>query len=107
MMTLDTAGNDDPVGAAIDAAEEVHDPLERLVERTGTDPGAAFVPETLERLVALKRDDRAAFEALRAQLKTAGCRVTALDGAIAEEGGEAGGRGPKQADILDRARDIH
>jgi hypothetical protein len=100
MMTLDTAGNDDPVGAAIDAAEEVHDPLERLVERTGTDPGAAFVPETLERLVALKRDDRAAFEALRAQLKTAGCRVTALDGAIAEEGGEAGGRGPKQADIL-------
>src|SRR5215204_2536154 len=100
MMTLDTAGNDDPVGAAIDAAEEVHDPLERLVERTGTDPGAAFVPATLERLVALKRDDRAAFEALRAQLKTAGCRVTALDGAIAEEGGEAGGRGPKQADIL-------
>ena len=54
----------------------------------------------LERLAALKRDDRAAFEALRAQLKKAGCRVTALDEAIAEESGEAGGRGPTQADIL-------
>src|SRR5262249_41545824 len=39
-------------------------------------------------------------EALRAQLKKAGCRVTALDDAIAEESGEADGRGPKQADIL-------
>ena len=54
----------------------------------------------LERLVALKRDDRAAFEALRAQLKKAGCRVTALDDAIAEESGDTGGRGPTQADIL-------
>jgi hypothetical protein len=33
-------------------------------------------------------------------LKKAGCRVTALDDAIAEENGEAGGRGPTQADIL-------
>jgi hypothetical protein len=91
---------DDPISAAIDAAEEVRDPLDGLVERTGTDPGAAFAPEALERLAMLKRDDRAAFEALRAQLKRAGCRVTALDDAIAEESGEAGGRGPTQADIL-------
>jgi hypothetical protein len=27
----------------------------------------------------MKKDDRAAFEALRAQLKSTGCRVTALD----------------------------
>jgi hypothetical protein len=33
-------------------------------------------------------------------LKKAGCRVTALDEAIAEESGDAGGRGPTQADIL-------
>jgi hypothetical protein len=54
----------------------------------------------LERLAAMKKDDRAAFEALRAQLKSAGCRVTALDEAIAEESGDVGGRGPTQADIL-------
>ncbi len=99
MSTLDAAGND-AVCAAIDAAEEVRDPLDGLVERTGTDPGAAFAPEAIERLASLKRDDRAAFEALRAQLKKAGCRVMALDDAIAEESGEAGGRGPTQADIL-------
>jgi len=100
MSTLDTGGNDDPICAAIDAAEEVRDPLEGLVERTAADPGAAFVPDVLECLMALKRDDRAAFEALRAQLKKAGCRLTALDDAIAEESGEAGGRRPTQADIL-------
>jgi len=100
MNTLDTRRNDDPIGAAIDAAEEVRDPLEGLVERTVADAGAAFAPEVLEQLAALKRDDRAAFEALRAQLKKAGCRVTALDDAIAEESDETGGRGPTQADIL-------
>ncbi|MBX3497730.1 MAG: hypothetical protein KF769_15960 [Parvibaculum sp.] len=97
---MNTGGNDDPICAAIDAAEEVREPLEGLVERTGSDPGAAFAPDVLERLAALKREDRAAFEALRAQLKKVGCRVTALDDAIAEESGEAGGRGPTQADIL-------
>ncbi|QYK45927.1 MAG: hypothetical protein KF794_04325 [Xanthobacteraceae bacterium] len=100
MSTLDNGDNDDPICAAIDAAEEVRDPLESIVERTGTDPGAAFAPDVLECLATLKRDNRAAFEALRAQLKKAGCRVTVLDDAIAEESGETGGRGPTQADIL-------
>ncbi len=100
MSTLDAAGNDDPICVAIDAAEEVRDPLEGLVEKIATDAGAAFAPEVLAALATLKRDNRAAFEALRARLKKAGCRVTALDDAIAEESGEAGGRGPKQADIL-------
>ena len=71
-----------------------------LVEKTATDPGAPFAPDALVRLAALKKDDRAAFEALRAQLKKAGCRVTELDEAIAEESGDTGGRGPTQADIL-------
>ncbi len=88
------------IAAAIDAAEDIRDPLEGLVERTATDPGASFTPDTLARLAALKKDDRAAFEALRAQLKAAGARVTALDEAIAEESGDTGGRGPTQADIL-------
>jgi len=88
------------VAEAIGAAEDIPDPLDGLVEETAADPGAAFAPEALERLAAMKKDDRASFEALRAQLKSAGCRVTALDEAIAEESGDFGGRGPTQADIL-------
>ncbi len=88
------------VAEAIGAAEDIPDPLDGLVEKTASDPGAAFTPEVLERLAAMKKDERAAFEALRAQLKSAGCRVTALDEAIAEESGDVGGRGPTQADIL-------
>ncbi len=77
---------------AIEAAEAIPDPLAGLVELTATDPGAPFMPEALEALSALKQVNRAAFEALRSQLKKAGCRVTALDDAIAEENGDAGGR---------------
>ncbi len=88
-----------PILDAIDVAEEIPDPLDGLVEKSAEDPGAAFTPEVLDRLLALKADDRAAFEALRARLKKAGCRVTALDEAMAEESGD-GGRGPTQADIL-------
>ena len=91
---------EDLVAEAIEGAEEVIDPLDGLAEKVATDPGAPFVSEVLERLAALKKEDRAAFEVLRAQLKRAGCRVTALDEAIAEENGDIGGRGPKQADIL-------
>ena len=86
--------------AAIDAAEELRDPLDGLVERAAIDPGAPFAPDVLERLATLKKDDRGAFESLRAQLKEAGCRVTALDQAIAEENGGMGRRDPTQADIL-------
>jgi hypothetical protein len=88
------------IANAIDAAEELPDPLEGLAERTATDPGAPFMPEALSALALLKRDNRAAFEALRSRLKKADCRVTALDDAISEETGETGGRGPTQADIL-------
>jgi hypothetical protein len=86
--------------AAIDAAEEVRDPLEELLEKAETDPGAPFRTDTLHELAALKKGDRAAFETLRAQLKSAGCRVKELDDALEEEDGDTGGRGPKQADIL-------
>jgi hypothetical protein len=88
------------IAAIIDAAEDIRDPLDGLVEKSADDPGAPFVPDALERLAALKKEDRAAFEALRAQLKKAGCRLTALDKAIAEEIGAVGRRGPTQADIL-------
>jgi hypothetical protein len=88
------------IAATIDAAEVVSDPLEGLVERTATDPGAAFAPAVMERLAALQKEDLAAFEVLRSQLKKAGCRVTALDEAMNEDSGESGGRGPSQADVL-------
>jgi hypothetical protein len=88
------------IAEVIGAAEDVPDPLDGLVERSAADPGAAFTHEVLERLAALKKEDRAAFEVLRSKLKESGCRVTALDKAIAEESGDTGGRGPTQADIL-------
>src|SRR5262245_52638252 len=88
------------IADAIDAAEEVHDPLDGLVERTADNPGVPFEQEILERLVALKQENLAAFEALRAQLKKAGCRVTVLDDVIAEQSGDTSRRGPTQADIL-------
>ena len=56
-----------PITDAIDAAEVIADPLEGLAERTAADPGAPFMPDSLEALAALKADSRAAFEALRAQ----------------------------------------
>jgi hypothetical protein len=88
------------IADAIDAAEDIRDPLEGLVEKTTADPGSPFVPHVLERLAELKKDDRAAFEGLRSQLKKTDCRVTQLDKAIAEVSGDTGGRGPTQADIL-------
>lgn len=91
---------EDPIRAAIDDAEEICDPLDYLFARTEVDPGAPFAPDVLEALVALRREDRARFEGLRAQLKRAGCRVTALDEALAEVAGDDSGRGPKQADLL-------
>jgi hypothetical protein len=91
---------EDLITAAIDAAEDVRDPLEGLVEKAKTDPGAAFVPEVLERLAALKKEDRAAFETLRAQLKKVGCRVTQLDRDIPRDDCGETGRRRTQADIL-------
>jgi hypothetical protein len=76
------------------------DLLEGLVAETAIDPGAAFAPLVLEQLATLKKSDLSGFEGLRSKLKNAGCRVTALDKAIAEETGDAHERRPTQADIL-------
>src|SRR5690349_5735359 len=52
-MSIDIPGEpENLIAAAIDGAEEICDPLEGLAERTATDPGAPFVPDTLVRLVA-------------------------------------------------------
>jgi hypothetical protein len=99
-MSLDAVEPNNLIADAIDAAEEIRDPLDGLVEKTTTDPGAPFMPDALEALCALKNDNRATFETLRSRLKDAGCRVSVLDGAISELNGDAGGHGPKQADLL-------
>ena len=91
---------DDQIAEAINGAEEVLDPLASLAEETATDPSAPFMPEALAALAALRSNDHAAFEALRLQLKKSGCRVTALDDAIAEENRSSSGRAPSQTDIL-------
>src|SRR5262245_37725389 len=96
----DTSEPENLIAAAIDAAEEVRDPLEGLVEKAATDPGAPFAPDALEGLAALKKDDPAAFEAMRARLKAAGAGVTELAEAITKKTGGTAGAGPTQADIL-------
>ena len=90
----------DLIRAALDDAEEVRDPLEILVEATKTDPGAPFTPEALVLLVKLKAEDAATFEAVRVQLKAAGCRMGALDEALAQQAGTGGGSGSTQAEFL-------
>jgi hypothetical protein len=85
---------------AVENAEEIHDPLDDLIERTRTDSGAPFAPDVLNRLAELKRTDLSAFETFRSELKEAGCRLTALDEALAKKTGERRRRGPTQADLL-------
>ena len=95
-----TNASEELIRAAVDSAEKICDPLDDLLARTEADPGAPFAPESLKALIALRQEDRARFEGLRAQLKRAGCRVTALDKAMTEEAGDDNSRGPKQADLL-------
>ena len=64
------------------------------------DAGAPFAKDILQRLAAIKKEDRAAFEGLRGRLKKAGCRLTALDEAMSAASAESGGRDPTQADVL-------
>ena len=45
---------DNLIADAIDAAEDMPDPLDGLAEKTAADPGAPFMPEALEALAALK-----------------------------------------------------
>ena len=83
----DTGKQDDP-GAHIrhrstgSSNSGTNGPLDNLVERTATDAGLPFAPDVLKALTLLRRDDRAAFEAIRAGLKKVGCRVGELDKAI-------------------------
>lgn len=98
-MSNDAKHDDHP----INASGRGPDPLEGLVQRTATNPGVPFEPEVLARLRELKREDRAAFENLRAELKAGEvCRVTALDEVMEEENDTDGSARPSQAKVLIR-----
>src|SRR5262245_59567768 len=88
---------DDPADT-INDAEAFSDPLDGLVERCINDPGAVFAPEVIAALAARKKENRAAFEAIRARLRKAGCRVTALDAVLAEDSDDE--RRETHADVL-------
>ena len=92
----------DGVKPDIEDVVDAVDPLANIIEKTTADPGAPFAPEILTAIAELKKTDRAAFETLRAGLKRTGCRVTALDDALAEESGSgvANARSQTQTDIL-------
>ena len=47
---------ENPIADAIDAGEDIRDPLDGLAEKTAADPGAPFAPEALERLAAGLRE---------------------------------------------------
>jgi putative DNA primase/helicase len=86
MSTSRGTSNEDAVRAAIDAAKEVRSPLDGLVERTATNPGAALptppseLARAVERLVALDPLD---YERVRkSEAKALGVRVPTLDDAV-------------------------
>ena len=60
--------------------------------------GSPFEPDVLERLRALKKNDLAAYEKLRTELKKAGCRITALDDSIKDGDDESG---PDSSQVVD------
>jgi hypothetical protein len=88
-----------PFAEHVEPAEDIPDPLNELLKKLAADPSAAFSPEILKRLAALKKDDRPAFESLRSKLKKF-CRVAEIDDAIDMENGDVGGRGSTPASIL-------
>src|SRR5262245_33730386 len=86
----------------IEQAEAVADPLEGLVERAKTDPGAPFELEVLASLAQLEENQPAQYHKLRAELKAAGVPVSSLDKKIAKLNGGTAVREPAHADILIR-----
>ncbi|MGH7056415.1 MAG: hypothetical protein ACREFZ_00845 [Acetobacteraceae bacterium] len=86
-------------GEGFTIEEPPQQPLDGLLERAATDPGAPFKPEVVAALAELKAEDAAAYEGLRSELKLAHVRVTALDKLVRIEVGEAEAD-PTQTDRL-------
>jgi hypothetical protein len=88
------------IAAAIEHAEEINHPLQGLIDKAGSDSTAPFYSEVLSCLLDLKREDPAAFERMRAELKRVGVRVSELDRSIARLSCDLRGREPTQVDVL-------
>ena len=76
------------------------DALADLAARAAIDPGAPFKPDVLTALAELRTEDRPTFETLRAALKGAKVRVTALDAEIDRAAGIEPGERATQCDQL-------
>jgi hypothetical protein len=72
MDTQDVADNGNWSAPRSTPDEEIRDLWTLSSRGPKVDPSTALAPEVLERLVALRQDDRAAFEALRGQPKKTG-----------------------------------
>ena len=84
----------------IEDAQDFADPLDDLVERAKTDPGAAFESEVLEQLAEVRRGDPSRFERLIARLKKeTKCRITELMDNLNRLGDDEDGQ-ETQADVL-------
>ena len=90
MNRIDGHTTKSSVAAAIDAAKDVVDPLDDLVQKSVTDLGAPFTEEALHFLRTIKSQDRAAFENARGKFKKHGIRVGELDKALARHHSEEG-----------------
>jgi hypothetical protein len=99
-MTDDPQSPNDEINCIIEEAEDANDPFKDLVQKTAADPSAPFDPATLKRLASLQVVDLRAFEQLRAKLKGNGCRLKALDDAIAGESDNTAQSKARQADVL-------
>jgi hypothetical protein len=87
----DRAAAFEAVRKTIEDARDFVDPLDALVERAKTDPGAAFESEVLEQLSEMRRDDPSRFERLIARLKKeTKCRITELMDNLNRLGGDEG-----------------
>jgi hypothetical protein len=96
----DRAAAFDAVRKTIEEAQDFVDPLDDLVERAKSDPGAPFEAEVLERLAEMRRDDPSRFERLIARLKAeTKCRITELTKALNRSGDDEGGQ-ETQASLL-------
>jgi hypothetical protein len=84
----------------IEQAQLVADPLEDLVEKTKTDPGAPFEAEMIADLADLRKVDPASYQRLRGKLKKLDVSVRELDRLTADQSNSIAAGGSKQAEML-------
>jgi hypothetical protein len=87
----------DAINSAFDGAQPLTDPLDGLVEKTKKASGSPLEPDALAALAKLEKENLPAFETLRTELLSAGCRGGILDKAIAKINGK---QSTNQADVL-------